>query len=265
VTNDLTPSMEEALAVVEEAGPRFVALLASATDGTRPVRGSQWTVGELAAHVVGGTVAYQDVLDGAPHPWPDLLDGPAHNAALLATVPGRDPAKAAAVVEEELPRLLEAFRRRPDTVVAFAGGVPLPATSLAALTGGEFLMHGRDLARTLRAGWEIPRAAAVTVLRGLCPLLPHVLTPKGEAYRGTFVATLRGGGPSLSMNFDGGLTVTEGAPAKPHCRISADPVAFLLNAYGRAPLWRPVVTGGMVAYGRQPWRAFAVNSLLRKP
>lgn len=260
-----TLTMDDALAVVEQAGSRFVALLSSATDATRQVHNSTWTVGELGAHVAGGAAVYREMLDGGSHPWPDLEDGPAHNDAFLATVPGRDPAKAAAELEEELPRIVAAFRAHSDESVAFAGGVRLPVTSLAALAAGEYLIHGLDLARTLRVRWEIPREAAVVILGGLVPLLPHILTPKGKDYRGTFVARLRGG-PTLSMQFGGGeLTVTEDAVARPHCRINADPVAFLLNAYGRTPLWRPVVTAGMVAYGRQPWRAFAVNGLLRKP
>jgi hypothetical protein len=49
------------------------------------------------------------------------------------------------------------------------------------------------------------------------------------------------------------------------CRISADPVAFLLVAYGRQAQWRPVLLGRMTAWGRRPWRAFALKRLLVNP
>jgi hypothetical protein len=46
-------------------------------------------------------------------------------------------------------------------------------------------------------------------------------------------------------------TADGGGPAD--CRVSADPVALLLVAYGRTSQWKPVLTGKLVAWGRKPW------------
>jgi hypothetical protein len=37
------------------------------------------------------------------------------------------------------------------------------------------------------------------------------------------------------------------------CHVSADPVALLLIAYGRRSQWVPILTGKLIAWGRQPW------------
>jgi hypothetical protein len=49
------------------------------------------------------------------------------------------------------------------------------------------------------------------------------------------------------------------------CRISADPVAFLLVGYGRVSQWPQIARGKMVAWGRKPWLGVKFRSLLRKP
>ena len=49
------------------------------------------------------------------------------------------------------------------------------------------------------------------------------------------------------------------------CHISADPVAFLIVAYGRGSQWPPVLGGKITAWGRKPWRAFGLTRLLMNP
>ena len=49
------------------------------------------------------------------------------------------------------------------------------------------------------------------------------------------------------------------------CHISADPVAFLIVAYGRGSQWPPILRGKITAWGRKPWRAFGLMRLLVNP
>ena len=64
----------------------------------------------------------------------------------------------------------------------------------------------------------------------------------------------------------GNEATVEPSPNVPvDCRISAGPVAFLLVAYGRQAQWQPVLLGRITAWGRRPWRAFALQRLLVNP
>ena len=47
--------------------------------------------------------------------------------------------------------------------------------------------------------------------------------------------------------------------------ISADPVTFLLVGYGRMPLGRALLRGGMLARGRRPWLGLRFKDLFFNP
>jgi hypothetical protein len=49
------------------------------------------------------------------------------------------------------------------------------------------------------------------------------------------------------------------------CVISADPVTFLLVAYGRMPLSRALLHGGILAWGRRPWLGLHFKNLFFNP
>ena len=56
---------------------------------------------------------------------------------------------------------------------------------------------------------------------------------------------------------------TVGGPVD--CVISADPVTYLLVVYGRMPLGRALLRGGMLAWGRRPWLGLRFKDLFFNP
>jgi hypothetical protein len=54
-----------------------------------------------------------------------------------------------------------------------------------------------------------------------------------------------------------------GAPVD--CVISADPVTYLLVCYGRMPLSRALLRGGIIAQGRRPWLGLRFKGLFVNP
>ena len=51
---------------------------------------------------------------------------------------------------------------------------------------------------------------------------------------------------------------------KADCRISADPVAFLLTGAERESQWKALLTERMLAYGRKPWLALRFKKIYVK-
>jgi hypothetical protein len=83
-----------------------------------------------------------------------------------------------------------------------------------------------------------------------------------QGFNATYELRLRGGVP-LGMRFEeGDLTIDAGPVARADCRISAEPVAFLLLAYGRMKPWRYLLSGRLLAWGRRPWLASRFNTML---
>ena len=133
---------------------RVANLLRAVSDPSGPAGRLDWTIGQTAAHLVGGVEHYTSYLSGAgvgpPQQGEDLTAAQRTalgNAEMLAGFTERDPARLA----DRLDPAVEAF------LTAVAGcdavtphwtdtGIAMTAPTIAATALGELLVHGRDIA-----------------------------------------------------------------------------------------------------------------------
>jgi uncharacterized protein (TIGR03083 family) len=245
------------------------------------MRGSDWTVGEAAAHLAVVAGAFAAVAAGRPvgpaGVAPDLDDFHERlaqvNARAIAAAAAHtgDPARLAGRLGDGIAALLRALAERPgeDLVETpwYGRGVRCRLDTLTCLAIGEVVVHGYDLARALRRPWPIDPEHARLVVAGVFPAMVPLLVDR-EAAAGLHAAyELRvRGGPRLVVRFHDGAASVEPAAGRPvDCRISADPTALLLFGYGRTGPWGPLARGRLVAGGRRPWLALKYKRLLRNP
>ena len=119
--------LDAARTAVRRAADDFVRLVASAPDASVRIPGSEWTVGDAAAHVALGTEAYVGYAHGTTEPWVDVSDIAGgslarSNAGRLDLEPVREPA-------------------------ALAARVRAAAAELLATTEGRIRRRGRDVER----------------------------------------------------------------------------------------------------------------------
>ena len=91
--------------------------------------------------------------------------------------------------------------------------------------------------------------------------------PCSEAYTRASMrrARLRGG-PSFQLRFDRGTaTVGPPQPEAADCRLTVDPVTFLLMAYWRRSQWPGILRGQLRAWGRRPWLGPRFQRLFVRP
>ena len=260
-------TMTAALAAQERVADRFSALLRTAPDGTRRVPHLSWTVGETGAHVLGGVLRlYPEMLAGVSTGWASLSDGDAENARILTEIPEREPQEIADAIDIAAPKFREAFAAYAEEDAPWHAGLRIPPAAMVGILVGDMLIHGWDIARAIERPWIIDAPDACLALAALIPVSPHFVD--AEAARGfsaTYGIQLRRG-PTFTWTFtDGRLTATEGQPPHADCRMSVDPVAYLLTAFGRVPVWRPVLAGQLVSYGRRPWLGLKLTSLVVSP
>jgi uncharacterized protein (TIGR03083 family) len=255
-----------ARAAVEVTAQRAADLVRSLPDPSVRVPGLDWTVGQTAAHLVAAARYYPRYATGqaAPEATIDLADG---NLERIAQVGERGLAELADQLIAETQRLLVLTADlAPDHRVAFHGGTSLDLAAQTGILLGEFLIHGLDLARSVPRPWPINPDDARLVIAAATALLPRYVDP--EAARGITVGydvRIRGG-PRFGLQLtDGAATVVPGAVGSVDCHISADPVAFLVVAYGRGSLWPPIIRGKLTSWGRKPWRALGLTRLLVNP
>jgi Mycothiol maleylpyruvate isomerase N-terminal domain len=271
--------VEEVEAALVSAAGRTAQLLRGGLDPAARVPGLTWTAAETAAHIVADLREHTAILAGT-RPGPGtagrLSDqrgaaerGAAANRAQLDAFPERDLIVLAGLVEEAAAAFNAALAARPgQEPVVTANGVPMDPATLVSVLLGEQLIHGLDLARSAGRPWPITRGDALRVIPGMMAIAGDYLDR--DAARGLRVSYELRFGPGDRYRFvvDGPAataTPVDGAPGRPDCVITADPVAFLLVGYGRAGQWSAILRGKLRAGGRRPWLAQRFATLLTRP
>lgn len=226
----------------------------------------EWSIGDTAAHVSQVLDVEAKVVrgEGSSLERLDQLEG--FNAQLLREDPERDPAAIAERLEPRARELIEALTAgHPDDLVTWHGGIKVPRLVPGAIIVNELLLHGFDIARAAGRPWPMDRAYAALGIEGASPLLPYYVDEvRAAGVKASYEVRLRADRRRLFVTVDDGqVSLDEPPGGKVDCRISADPVAFLLVGYGRISQVGPILRGQMLAWGRKPWLAPKLATMLR--
>lgn len=267
------PLLATALA---EAATRNSQQLREITDPAAPVPGLDWTVAEVAAHLVADLREYTEVIAGhGPEPALPAARAATATAAELTTADNRrqlaghterDPNRLAAELSEAVPAFIAAAAAAPaGTPVSTPFGMAVRPATIAAIVLGEQLIHGLDLARAAGQPWPITAEEARLVLPALMDVLPGYINR--DRARGLHARyELRFGGDlRYQLAIDDGTGTVGPATGRPDCVITADPVAFLLVGYGRISQLGPALRGKIRSGGRKPWLGFRFGGLTVNP
>jgi uncharacterized protein (TIGR03083 family) len=274
--------LTNARAALAHVIPRFLGLLRSAQ---RPdvIAVGEWRVADVAAHM--GHVSAGELMlaksvgssNGAGLPRADDIIAAASqfNAASLESDQERDPSVLADRIEQSLAEFIDTMTSaRGDEPVTWLGGVVLPSAALACHLLEELLVHGFDIARAEQKPWPIEPGHAALGFGFIIDLLRFSNSDIRRAFvdqdaatgvRAVYDFEMRGARRDFLILEDGLVTVEDPSSRLVDCHVSADPVVALLVGMGRIGRIKPALTGRMTAWGRKPWLAFRLNSLLRNP
>ena len=257
------------------AAERTAQLVRSASDTSTRVPGLTWTVGETAAHLVGGISGYAGFVDGSRDAGDDLAGMPGANtpaergaimsARLLEEITERDGDHLADLLASAATRYLKAIEgHRLDEPIVTWTGVAMTVPVMTAALLGELLLHGWDIARAAGARPTIARSEALLVIAGIVALIPEYIDrEKTRGLHVTYELRLRGGRRYV-VAIDNGTAQIDPPGARVDCWISADPVAFLLVGYGRVSQWGQALRGRMLSGGRKTWLGLKFGQLIGK-
>jgi hypothetical protein len=236
--------------VLDRLTDRFLALLRGVddADGTRPVPGLEWTVGECAAHVLSlfrrMSVDPRRAVDR-----PDLVRLNATSNAEL-----RDDLSALA---EQIEQMQQLVRDRTPLIMggrrfAFHAGLHVTYEQAGGVMVGELAVHGDDLARATGRRWDLTPADVEPVWRYAIPLLRGWLRPEAVGVEETWQFVAPAGpvpaGATWRMWRDGlvlalrrgELSLRPGTAHADHVVVVTDPVALtLVFPYQRRPADSP--------------------------
>ena len=234
--------------------------------GQAATRGLAWTLGEASLHLAGGPARYADVVRGRALPEPTIDLGPVF-AQRIAAQPERTPSLLARQLEANTRRYLAETAQLPATHPgSLLRRVTIELAAQSAILLGEFVVHGLDVARSIGRRWPIDPVHARLIIAAVTALLPrYVDRAAADGLTATYQVHLRGG-PS----FQSASTAAPPRWPPPHagaadCRLTADPVTFLLVVYGRRSQWPGILRGQLRAWGRRPWLGPRFQRLFVRP
>ena len=267
---------EAARAAISAAAGRFTTLLRNTDDIKRPAAGTNWTVAETAAHVscmfTGFSAAIAGDLPALKYLQADFPTRlAASNGTTIAMVDHTDAGRLAEVITAGAQRFLELAAAADPQMECetpwYGTNRTRTPDCLTALALGELTVHGHDIATGTGRPWPISTEHAKLIMGTVCPeMSPLAVRP--EAGRGapvTYEVRLRGNGPRYVIRVADGTAEVRAAGGPVDCVISADPVTYLLVVYGRMPLGRALLRGGILAWGRRPWLGLRFNNLFFSP
>jgi uncharacterized protein (TIGR03083 family) len=247
--------------------PRTMQLLRGITDPGIPIPGSEWTVGEAAAHLAIGAEGYSEYARGLERRYPvNLADVPGSHRRAFAAMPERDGHKLAEMLEAGIELFLDATEgRSADEPLRWHGNLTLSCATTTWTLLAEQLLHGWDIARTLHAPWEIGADDARLVIAGVAPIFELRNWDSDARVEAEYELDVEGGPHLFAMFRQGKLTIGTQSSGMADCRLGGDPVTWLLALYGRTP-WEELLDTGKVARGgRDSELAVKFKSLLRNP
>jgi hypothetical protein len=162
-----TVTLADARAALRRAADSTAVLVRSQPDLRPPIPSSEWTVREVAVHLMTGALLSADIATGMPSPVASLsVEAIAkENAQRIADIPEGDPATLAQLSGDAVGRLLEATDgRNGDEEVAWHGGLRISVVQLVCVSLGEQVLHGHDIAIAVGSRWPIRPTDARLVL-----------------------------------------------------------------------------------------------------
>lgn len=226
----------------------------------------EWATAEVAAHLVDAAEDNLKAARGEGTPYSSPSDVAATNEKRLSDRRERDPQKLSALYEQAMDRYLDYLNDVEGDPIVPWGDFEIPVSTLIAADIGEALVHGWDITHAEGRPWTIDPYKAGLVGKGLSPMTINYVDPEAAAgFTGTFDLRLRGQCQLHFVFANGELAIEEPTKRPVDAHISADPVAFMLVAYGRISQWGPIAKGQVLAWGRKPWLALKFATLLRKP
>jgi uncharacterized protein (TIGR03083 family) len=261
--------LDRVLPALDLAGERFATLVTGAPDPAVRVRNSpDWTVRDVAAHLATVAVRYADGPERRGAWVHTPLDLPALNQEQVDALGIATVGELAGRLRRDLAALREQIEGYHGEAPSFRfhGGEQVRGDVALGILLGELLVHGWDVARTLRRPWPIDPGHAALIVEAIDPILPGWVRPERvQGFGATFELRLRGHASHVWAFRGGRLRTNPPDPGPVDVHVSADPVALLLVLYRRQSQWRHIATGRLLAWGRRPWIAFTLTSRFHKP
>lgn len=279
ITEDQWNAVRDSLRQTTE---RFASLVSSVSDWAVKAT-AKWSVADVVAHVTA--IAWVDttlIQPGAdPFPMPELAEGleatrvdevHGFNEVVLGHFTERDPDRLVAVLRDHVARILDASADRdPAETLPWLGGSQLSLAGMVAHLVNELQLHGEDIARAVKAPWEIPAKDAANFFELFFVGLAHgqagrILDGSRRPRKRRIAVEFRSGYTTpVTLVVQNGQVSAEPPGSGVDARVTFDPATFDRLMFGRVSKPRALLTRKLVIGGPRPWLLPAFLRTARAP
>jgi hypothetical protein len=242
--------------------------LARAADPHAQLPGSTWNVQQAVAHVLTIPQRYLHEQQGdsrlVAHPREvNVLN---QNELEAALAPVSELADQIQAVAAELDALFDTVANEPP-VLPFHCGAHVDGITWQTNWLGELVIHGRDIARAVKAPWEVPEHDMLLIARGLMQIAPGYVRTTIPLGTDICVAIKTPGArPYLIHIHDGiGELRVRRHNDRPDAVLGMPASTLTLLLYQRIGQFTAARHGLRVIGARRPWLAFKLISCFEAP
>lgn len=260
------PDKREAVEALERTASQLASLVRDVGDSSDVAVG-YWTVKHIAAHLAASAALFVGYAKGEGSAIEATSERSAFGESALQPFFSKSAAELASSYESSIERFIGVISSTDgDPERPWIARIPVPLSSLAAISLGEALVHGLDIAKATSRRWSVGSRESGIVVLGLLPSLPHFVRRDVAAdLSACYEMRLRDAGRFFLVFERGRLSVEEPSGRAVDCHLSLDPASYLLIGYGRKAQWGPALTGKLIAWGRKPWLALKLSKLFENP
>lgn len=267
---------------VRTTAGRFCELVSSVPDpGARAT--ADWSVADMTAHVTTVSFLNTALLEASAFAFdmPGLTEAIAAttvesvhglNDQVMSYFTERDTGQLLELLREQVSLMLTASQSRdPAETVSWLGGARLSLAAMFSHMVNELLIHGNDIAQSLKMPWTMPAQDAALFFDLFCvglmsgdpgrlldgsrrPVPRRIAVEFRSAYTTPVTFVVRGGAVS-----------TEPAGPGADATVRFDPATLNLMLFGRTSRLRAVLARKIVIGGRRPWLMPAFLRTVRMP
>lgn len=257
--------IEKEISVVAE---RIATMIEPLSDTTMPIKNSNWTIGDAAAHLVISAKLFHKVLEGTKNPYKVGQRDPIAevNDKLLKEFPERNGKKLAQLLNKETKTFLQIERQYPVDfkIKTHLGSMDLMMCLSYNLC--HLLIHGCTIAINLNKPVPIEeKHLAMTQLFRNKATLHFYDKEKARNFYATIVIHLRDFSRYAIICEGSHISITDTIPNKTDCTITIDPISYFLISTGVIGQWKPLLQGKVFISGKRPWLALRLMKLFKTP
>jgi len=247
-------------------------------DTTIKIPNSDWTVGDMTAHLIISQQIISSVLTGKKNQHvaatKDFIEEANHNLSreyiaglnknFLSHFSQRDGSMLAELLLKETESSLKDMHKFSDThmVNTHFGRFNLIMLLRYCLT--HYLIHSSTIAKTLKQQLPITNENTSLIIPFIKIAMVRLYDKKAaKNFNGNFVFAIKEVQTFSLFCKPNGVTVSDSLPLSLDCSLSMDALTFFLVSNGYLSQWRALMFGTISLGGKKPWLALKLSTLFR--